>query len=190
MRKLLLPGALWLCCALAPAMPAGAATLADVSLPDRIEAAGQPLVLNGLGLRKKLFVKVYVGALYLPAPQKSAAGVLAGDTVRRMVLHFLYSVSPAQMCDAWNEGLADNTPNASAEVKAGFSALCADMESIPSGTELVLTYTPGKGTLVEIGSKMKGTIPGKATSDAMLNTWIGPHPAPGDDFKKAVLGGH
>jgi hypothetical protein len=190
MRKLLL-GALFLSCtlaALASVPKARAATLADVELPDKIVAAGQPLVLDGLGLRKKLFIKVYVGALYLPAKQDVAAKVMAEDTTRRMVLHFLYSVSKAQMCDAWKEGLEDNTPQAPAEVQSGFRALCDAMEPIPSGTELVLTYVPGKGTLVEVGSKLKGTLPGKATADAILATWIGPHPAPGDDFKRAVLG--
>ena len=34
--------------------------------------------------------------------------------------------------------------------------------------------------------KVKGTVPGKPTSDAILATWIGPKPGPGDDFKKAV----
>ncbi len=191
MRKLLL-GALCLGLSLAvDAAPAAAATLADVALPDHIEAAGKPLVLNGLGLRKKFVIKIYVGALYLPAKQTSAAKVMADDTVRRMVLHFLYSVSTSQMCDAWKEGLEDNVPKPSAEVQAGFRSLCAAMEDIPKGTELVLTYVPGQGTLVEIGSKLKGTLPGKATSDAILATWIGPHPAPGEDFRNAVLGaGH
>ena len=28
---------------------------------------------------------------------------------------------------------------------------------------------------------------GKAVADAILNTWIGPKPGPGNDFKKGVL---
>jgi hypothetical protein len=168
--------------------PAAAATLAGVTLPDQLEVSGKLLVLNGLGLRKKLFIKVYVGGLYLPSKESSAARIAADDGVRRMVLHFLFSVSKSQMCDAWQEGLEGNTPNASPEQKANFTALCNAMEDIPSGSELVLTYTPGKGTLVEIADKLKATLPGKATSDAILATWIGSNPAPGEDFKKAVLG--
>ena len=41
---------------------------------------------------------------------------------------------------------------------------------------------------VEVNGKAKGTIPGKATADAILATWIGPYPGPGEDFKQAVLG--
>jgi hypothetical protein len=192
MRKPLLLGALLTTLAatlvLAPAPPAAAATLAGVSLPDKADAGGQALVLNGLGLRKKLFIKVYVGGLYLPAKEHAAATILAADAPRRMIFHFLYGVSADQMCDAWQEGLADNTPGAAAEVKAGFRTLCGYMEKIPKGNEMVLTYLPGQGTRVEVNGKVKGTIPGKPVADAILATWIGQRPGPGEDFKQAVLG--
>jgi hypothetical protein len=170
------------------AVPALAFTLAGVNLEDHVTVNGQTLVLNGAGLRKKLFIKVYVGGLYLPAKQSNAATVLATDQARRQVMHFLYSVSKDQMCDAWEEGLRDNTPNASAEVKANFKTLCSWMEPIPKGNRLVLTYVPGAGTTVEVNGKNKGTLAGKATSDAILATWIGTKPAPGADFRNGVLG--
>ena len=169
-------------------LPAGAGTLAGVTLPDKVEVKGRSLVLNGMGLRTKFFIKVYVGALYLAQKEKSPAKIMADDEPRRMVMHFLYSVSKDQMCDAWKEGLEQNTPKASAEVKKAFATLCSWMEPIPKGHELVLTYVPGEGTMVEINGKGKGTLEGKAVSDAVVATWIGPDPAPGQDFKKAVLG--
>ena len=175
--------------ALLLALPAGAGTLAGVNLPDKVEVKGQTLVLNGMGLRTKFFIKVYVAGLYLTHKEKSPAPILAADEPRRQVLHFLYSVSRDQMCDAWNDGLTRNTPKASAEVKKAFNTLCAWMEPIPKGHELVLTYVPGEGTTVEVNGKTKGTLPDKAVADAILATWIGPDPDPGADFKKAVLGG-
>src|SRR3954454_20695716 len=174
--------------AFAFALPLIAATLADVNLENSVSVNNPTLVLNGLGLRKKFFIKVYVGGLYLPAKNKDAAAILATDASRRMVMHFLYSVSKDQMCDAWSEGLEANTPNSSAEVKGGFKTLCSLMEPIPKGNRLVITYVPGTGTIVEINGKVKGTIPAKATADAIVATWIGPKPAMGDDFKNAVLG--
>jgi predicted deacylase len=173
---------------LAIAIPALALTLAGVNLEDKATVAGQTLVLNGAGLRKKLFIKVYVGGLYLPAKQSNAAAVLAADAPRRQVMHFLYSVSKEQMCDAWNEGLEQNTKNPTAEVKGAFKTLCNLMEPIPKGNRLTLTYVPGTGTTVEVNGKNKGTLPGKATADAILATWIGANPSPGEDFKKGVLG--
>lgn len=174
--------------AFAFALPLLAATIADVNLENSVSVNNQTLVLNGAGLRKKFFIKVYVGGLYLPAKNGSAAAIIAADAPRRMVMHFVYSVSKDQMCDAWSEGLEANTPNPSAEVKGAFKTLCTLMEAIPKGHRLVLTYVPGTGTTVEINGKNKGTLPGKATADAILATWLGPKPGPGDDFKNAVLG--
>jgi hypothetical protein len=170
-------------------LSAGAATVSGVNVAESTTVNGQKLVLNGAGLRKKFsFVKIYVGELYLPAKQSNAAAIVASDSPRRQVMHMLYSVSKDQMCEAWNEGLEANTPNASAEVKGAFKALCSLMEPIEKGHELVLTYVPATGTQVEINGKVKGTLPGKPTADAVLATWIGAKPAPGEDFKNAVLG--
>jgi len=171
-----------------PTAPVFAGSLSGVNLPDKVDVKGQSLVLNGLGLRKRFVVKVYVGGLYLPQKNKDAQKILGGDTPHRMVMHFLYGVSKDQMCDAFNEGLEANTPKAGPEVKKGFATLCGWMEAIDKGKELVLTYVPGEGTHVEVNGKSKGTIPGAATGDAVLATWIGPKPGPGGDFKNGVLG--
>jgi len=168
--------------------PATAGTLAGVTLPDKAQVGADSLVLNGMALRKKFFVKVYVAGLYLQHKEGDAEKILAADGPRRMEMDFLYGVSPSQMCDAWKEGLEANTPGATAPVKKGFDTLCSWMEDIPKGQKLVLTYAPGAGTQVEIKGKVKGTLEGKPTADAILATWIGPNPAPGADFKAGVLG--
>lgn len=183
MRRTILAAALTLA-----AVTAGAATVAGVNLEDSVTVGNQKLVLNGAGLRKKFVIKVYAGALYLPARQNNAAAVLAADAPRRMVMHFLYDVDAGKMAEAWEEGLTANTPNASPEVKTAFRTLSTWMEDMKEGQRIVLTYVPGTGTTVEVAGKNKGTLGGKAVADAILNTWVGPKPGPGGDFKKAVLG--
>jgi hypothetical protein len=170
------------------AVAAEAKTVAGVKIDDTTTVSGQTLVLNGAGIRKKLFIKVYIGALYLPAKQSDAAAILAADAPRQMVMHFVFNVGKGKIAEAWEEGLEDNTKNAPADVKANFKTLASWMEDMKDGQRIVLTYVPGTGTTVEVNGKVKGTLPGKATADAILATWIGPKPGPGDDFKKAVLG--
>lgn len=165
-----------------------AGTLADVTMSDKAQVGADSLVLNGMALRKKFFVKVYVGGLYLQHKERDAAKILAADAPRRMEMDFLYGVSPSQMCDAWKEGLEANTPGAPAEVTKSFATLCSWMEDLPKGQKLVLTYVPGSGTQVEVKGKVKGTLEGKPTADAILATWIGKDPGPGPDFKAGVLG--
>jgi len=58
--------------ALASILHLDAATLAGVTLPDTVNVGNTRLLLNGLGLRTKFMVKVYVAGLYLA--QKSSDG--------------------------------------------------------------------------------------------------------------------
>ena len=174
--------------AVTAAPPAAAGQLAGVTLPDAAEAGGQQLVLNGMGLREKFFIDVYVAGLYLPAKQKSADAILKADAPRRLVMHFTYDVSKDQVCDAWKESLAANRPNASAELKKDFDTLCSWMEDVEEGEEMVFTYVPGEGTTVEVEGEEKGTIEGKEAADALFASWIGDKPATGK-LKKGLLGG-
>ena len=175
---------------LALAAPTAAGSLAGVNLPDSAEVGGQKLVLNGMGLRKKLFIKVYVAGMYLPAKQGDAAAILAADAPRRGVMHFIFSVGAEKICnEGWKEGLTANTPNASAELRAKFDTLCSYMEDMADGDEMSFDYVPDAGTAVTVKGKSKGTIVGKDFSDALFACWIGPKPGPGADFKKSLLGG-
>lgn len=170
------------------AVNAAAATVAGTAIEDSVNVNGHNLVLNGAGVRKKFVIKVYVGALYLPSKQNNAAAILAADAPRRMVMHMLFGVGKDKIAEAWEEGLEANTPHASPEVKTAFKTLASWMEDMKDGQRITLTYVPGTGTTVEVNGKNKGTLGGKAVADAILNTWIGPKPGPGGDFKKAVLG--
>lgn len=182
MRRTILAVALMLA-----AVTSSAATVAGAKIEDSVSVNNQNLVLNGAGLRKKLMFKVYVGALYLPSKQANAAAIIAADTPRRQVMHFLMDVDKGKIAEAWTEGLV-NTPNASPEVKTAFKTLSGWMEDMKEGQRIVMTYVPGIGTTVEVAGRNKGTLGGKATADAILNTWVGPKPGPGADFKKSVLG--
>ena len=90
--------------------------------------------------------------------------------------------------DEWLQAFDDNGLALIYESDSNFNKLVSWMEPIDKGKQLVFTYVPGTGTIVEVNGVAKGTLPGKATADAIVATWIGPKPGPGDDFKKEVLG--
>ena len=183
MRKLALALTLFV-----TASAAQAANVGGVNLSDTVTAGGQKLVLNGAGVRKKLFIKVYTGALYLPTKQTSPDFILSADTPRQMEMHFTFDVDKGKIAEAWQEGLEANSPKASAGVKQAFATLSSWMEDMKKGEKVVLTYVPGVGTTVDVKGQSKGVLPDKAVADAILATWIGPKPGPGDDYKKALLG--
>jgi hypothetical protein len=160
-----------------------------VSLPRRLDLEGHALILNGTATRKKFIVKVYVAGLYLPARESDAERILGADEPRHLVMQFVHDVEKGKMCNAWNEALANNTPDASTELKAQFDTLCGYMEDIKKGEQFVFSYLPGEGTRVQVKGAAKGTIEGKAFADALFKAWIGPKPGPGEGFKKQLLGG-
>ena len=165
--------------ALAP-RPAAAAELAGAAFDDSVRVGDQTLVLNGLGLRKKAIFKVYVGGLYLPAREPAAAGP------RRTVMHFLRRVTKAQLCGGWDDGLANNTPGASADVKAGFEKLCGWMEDVEEGERIVFTYAGGE-TEVAVNGRTQGSVEGKGFADALFAVWLGPKP-PTEELRDGMLG--
>lgn len=165
-----------------------AADLAGVTMPDSVQVDGSKLVLNGMGLREKFFIDVYVAGLYLPQKMRSGDKVLAEDTVRQTVMHFVFDVDKGKICDAWKESLEANVPGASAELEKDFDTLCGWMDDMADGDQMTYTYVPGKGTTVNVKGSDKGMIEGKAFADALFASWIGEHPAT-SKLKKGLLGG-
>lgn len=185
MRKALFLSLVLLATTLAGTSTAG--ELADVTLDERSSAGDQELVLNGMGLRKKAFIKVYVAGLYLPAKQTDTAQILGADTPRKLIMQFVRGVGKGSLCGGWEDGLENNTPQAPAEVVEQFGQLCEWMDDVEDGDQLVFTYVPDQGTEVEVKGMSKGSVPGKAFADALFACWIGPSP-PSEDFKEGLLG--
>ena len=63
---------------------AQATEVAGVRFEDGLRLGASDLLVNGAGLRKKAFFKVYAMALYLPAKQPDAEQILAGGGGRRI----------------------------------------------------------------------------------------------------------
>ena len=168
--------------------PAEAKELAGVNLPDTATVAGKTLKLNGMGLRKKAIFKVYVGGLYLEAPSKDAAAILAADAPRELAMQFLREVDKAKLAETYREGFAANAPDKAAAQKANVDKFLAWVADVKDGTKWAITYVPGKGTTLALDGKEAGTIEGKDFADLVFSLWLGPKP-PSEDLKKGLLGG-
>lgn len=169
---------------------ASAVEVQGVHLSDHASVGGSDLVLNGAGLRTKLFFKVYVGSLYLPAKSTTAQAVLA-QSPRRIQMNILRDLTAQQLIDSLNEGLVANTTDAErAQIKSQIAALESIMRSFnetKAGSVVTLDYI-GDVTHISLDGKERGAIGGGDFNRALTNIWIGAHPAQ-DDLKKALLGG-
>jgi hypothetical protein len=166
---------------------ADAASLADVQVPDSAQVAGTNLVLNGVGLRKKFFVKIYVGALYLPAKADNADAVLAHSGPDRVLMHLIYAVDKGQFTDAWHDDFKANNPDSYDALKDRLEQFIAFFGDSKQGDEITMDYVPGTGTQVSWNGTLKGTIPGEDFHKALLNVYMGLHP-PTTDLKDGMLG--
>ena len=162
--------------------------VAGVSLPDTVTVEGKTLKLNGMGLRKKMVFKVYVAGLYLETPSRDAATVISSDQVKRMQLSVLRSLSSHQVSEAIEEGFEKNSKASMAALKPKLEKLETMIPNVEKGDQILLTYVPGKGTVVSAKNAEKGVIEGKDFADALFSVWLGGSPVQ-EDLKKALLGG-
>jgi hypothetical protein len=164
-----------------------AASLAGVTLPDTAEVGGTKLVLNGLGLRKKFVVKVYVAGLYLEQKSSDPDAIIKAEAPKRIVMQFLRGVSKSQLVDAFNESFDNNTPDARKTMKADIDRFLDALEPVKEGDQMVFAYLPGTGTTFAINGKEKLTIAAPAFAPVLFSVWLGPKP-PTADLKKGMLG--
>jgi hypothetical protein len=160
------------------ASPVLAAEVAGVKMDDVATLSGQPLVLNGLGLRSKMFIKVYVVGLYLPHKETLASEVLDMPGAKRVQLVMMRDVGAELLADNLSKGLADGTAKAElAQLQPRVETLKAVMRSVGEahkGSRIQLDYLPGAGTRVSVdGKTIGGDIPGEDFYRALLRIWIG-----------------
>ena len=165
-----------------------AVEVAGVKLPEE----DQKLVLNGAGLRKRVFFQVYVIGLYLPEKKTAAAEAIGAAGPKRIAMHMLRDVGADQFGGALTDGMKDN--NGEAEMKAlqpriqQLLAAMNEMKEAKKGMRITLDWVPAAGTQLTVDGKPSGApIPGEDFYRALLRIWLGERPVQ-DDLKKALLG--
>ena len=161
-----------------------------VNFPEQTQVQASPLALNGLGLRQATMLKVnvYVAALYVAQPSTDANAILASNTPKQLVLHFVRDVDGADLKKAWDEGFAQNAKAQVPALKERIAQFKGWMTNMKSGQQLTLTHTPGAGIDVTVNGKVQGTIAGEDFARALLAIWLGPKP-PNPGLKAGLLGG-
>lgn len=175
-------------CVLCAVVPAAAGELAGVSMPDTSTVDGNALVLNGMGLREKMWIDVYVAGFYLEDKSQDAAAILAADQVKHLRMHFVYKkVGAKKLTAAWTDGLKANAGERMDALATGLTQLNSWMEDVSKGDELVFTSVPGNGLQVEVKGQLKGVIDDEEFSRAFWSIFIGDKP-PTEKLKRGLLG--
>lgn len=157
-------------------------------------ASGVPeLVLNGAGVRHKfVFVKVYIGSLYLTQKKNDNEAIFADPGPKRVSMHILSSEVTAQdLISSMNNALAVNlSPHELALIEKrirDLNNMMSSLKAINKGSVVHLDYVPEVGTRVIVNGQERITIPGEDFFRAMLHIWIGNKPVDGR-LRDAMLG--
>ena len=168
---------------------ASAAKVGGVSLPQTLTAADQTLMLNGAGIRKKLFIKLYVSALYLRDKSNNAAVIIENDAPMAIRLSIVSSlISSKKMEKATREGFENSTHGNTQPVQAEIEQFIEVFRKpISEGDVYDLLYTPTGGTEVIKNKQSITTVEGLAFKKALFGIWLSDRPAQ-ENLKDAMLG--
>ena len=168
----------------------GQVTLNGVTLPASVKVGESSLNLNGAGIRKKVFFKLYTAGLYTPSKSTDGAALSSADAPIGIRLQITSSmVSSDNMSEAIIEGFEKSTGGKTAPLKAKIDKFIATFKQDPitEGNVFELFYVPSKGVETYKNGKLLTTIEGQDFKKALFGIWLGSDPVDAD-LKKGLLG--
>jgi len=160
---------------------AQAATLEGQRFDDTMVLSGRTLRLNGLGLRGVAWIKAFVAGLYLTAPSKDSAQVLAMQGPKRIRLKILLNAPSHELTKSLIGRIEDHEPEAvRAKLADRLPNLGAQIDSLGDlqpGDTVDLDFIPDKGISLRYNDKAVGTpVAGDDLYRSVLKIFVGDHP--------------
>ena len=162
----------------------------DATLPVTENYKGQNLVLNGAGIREKLWIDLYAAGLYLDQKSSDASVILNSDKPMAMKLHIVSKlITSKKMTEAVTEGFENATNGNTAPIQNEINQILSFFkEDIKKNDVFDLVYLPGKGVVAYKNGQEKGVVAGKDFKKALFGIWLSNRPAD-DDLKEDLLAG-
>ena len=163
--------AVFIFCSMAQAVEFG-----GINIPDNLQVGSEKLVLNGVGMREKYFIDLYVGALYLTKKSSDAQKIINEDTPMAITVHIISGlITEERMADATEDGFKSTTGG---KISKAFQEdidlfIDAFSKSIKKGDFYQLIYIPDKGVTVWKNGKATVTVKGLEFKKVLFAIWIG-----------------
>lgn len=153
--------------------------------------AGQPLLLNGAGIRYKAMFQVYAAGLYLEQLASTPEGVLQTRGPKRISATMLRTINATELGNLFTKGILDNNPpSVTTQLLsnvARMGSVFTRFRTLEVGDHFSVDLIPGKGMVLVVKGEPQHEPFEEAFFDAMLNIWLGPKPAD-RALKQALLG--
>ena len=165
-------------------------TLNNVTLPAKLNYHEETLVLNGGGIRSKLFFKLYTIGLYLPSKSANVSAILSSDEMLAVRFEITSDmINSDNMSEAINEGFDKSTNGYTKTIRTRIDHMLKTFssEAIVLGDLFDLVYVADKGTEIYKNGLLKTTIQGKDFKKAVFGIWLGEKPI-NSGLKKDLVG--
>jgi len=166
-----------------------ARTIENVDLPETMKIGDKTVALNGGGVRKSMYLKTYVGGLYVREAKTRADAVINADEPMAIRLHMIEDVGQQTMKTAIYNGFRGATGNNIEPIKSEIDTFMECFsEPIKNGDVFEFVYQPGKGTKIYKQGELRSTLKGLEFKKAMFGIWFSDQPAD-KKLKKGMLAG-
>jgi hypothetical protein len=167
--------------------PAFALEVAGVKLPAMVEIGGEQLQLNGYGIRKKYFFKIYIGTLYTARKADSPTQVLESAGGKLIRLDFLYSkLEKERMVGGFAKGIEANSPELRNDPAVERFLGWFDADFV-EGDQIDLAITAENLVSVSHNDRQLGMLKSANLARAILRIYLGHEPAD-EDMRDGMLG--
>nr|WP_294788423.1 chalcone isomerase family protein [uncultured Flavobacterium sp.] len=161
-----------------------------VTVPRKIEFQGKTLQLNGAGGRSKMWLEVYVQALYLSQLSQDPQFIIDSDTEMAIRIEITSSmVSSNKLTKAMNTGFEKSAGSNLEQLRPRIEQLKSYLSDVITEKDVfVLAYNPlDQNVYVSKNEVLKGKIPGFDFKKALFGIWLSDKPVD-DTLKKHLLG--
>jgi hypothetical protein len=157
---------------------AAAVELDGVEIPDTVQVGGKTLHLNGYGVRTYsiIGIHIYTASLYLEHLSTDANEIIQSAETKLLTVRFEHAVSADQSRDAWRTALANNCVAPCRIDPEDLERFLSQVPAMTAGEYFHLLFAQGSAIVSANGHQI-GTISRRQFANAVLGTFLGPHPA-------------
>lgn len=164
--------------------------IGGVIMPNAMKAGDQYLKLNGGGIREKLYMDLYIGALYLLEKSSDASKIINAYEPMAIKMRVVSGmVSKENMEEAIRTGFDKSTKNNTSAISSKIDQLITAgfKDEIEIGDIFDLVYQTGTGVTVYKNNASITTISGFDFKKALFGIWLCDEPAD-ENLKTKMLG--
>ena len=159
-----------------------------VTLPPKIQAGQDELILNGWGTRARSFVQLYIAGLYLTQPNNRPAEIVAANAPMAIRINITSRfVTQQRLISSLSDGFYRSTRGNTTTIRNEINQFRRFFrDPIRTGDVFDIVYLPEHGVIVNKNGEYKGMISGMEFKQALFNIWLSENPVDGK-LKRGML---